>query len=118
MRRLSARMTFTQLVTIARVTAISRTMRTTRVRLCFMARRMGPIWFMGAVLLDLELHGGRHRAHAPCRIDAGEKAGGEGETERHEQHLSVEVKRLAVLQIAGDHAEVAQGHQDPQRSSD
>jgi hypothetical protein len=40
----SARITFTQLVTIANVIAISRMISTTRVRLCFMARRMGPMF--------------------------------------------------------------------------
>src|SRR5687767_9216689 len=39
----SARITFTQFVTIASVSAISRTSSTTRVRLWFMARMIGPI---------------------------------------------------------------------------
>src|SRR5688500_14911785 len=54
-RARSARITLTQLVTIASVIAISSTSSVTRVRLCFMARRIGPR-FMGSPFVG----GGRY----------------------------------------------------------
>src|SRR5437016_11224978 len=85
----SSMIMFTQLVTIASVTAISRMINATRVRLCDIARKIGPIG-MRISLLQLELHGRRHRADAPRRINAGEKSGDERQENCGQDHLRIE----------------------------
>src|SRR5205085_6842367 len=92
----SARIMFTQLVTMASVIAISRMIRAKRVRLCLIARRIGPTGMASPLfvlraaccvldsgrrtqelfrLLHFQLHRRRDRADAPRWIDSGQKAG-------------------------------------------
>src|SRR6266851_1533751 len=103
----SSMIMFTQFVTMASVTAISRMMSRTRVLLWFMARKIGPIG-MGSPLLQLELQGRRHRADAPGGIDAGNKSGHQRKKDSGKNHLAIEMDRHVRREDFGEEEQYAE----------
>src|SRR5258708_15035192 len=88
----SSTIMFTQLVTMASVTAISRMISRTRVRLWVIARKIGPSG-MRSPLLQLQLQSRRQRADAPGGIDTGHEPGDERQENGRQNHPTVDLHR-------------------------